>query len=118
MALDGGAHVIDIKEPSRGPLGAADSETVRAVAAGLGSATLLSVALGELLDAAPRLSSADLHGATFAKLGLSGCGSCADWADRYLERTGRLLGGVRPVAVVYADAAADAPPVESIFAAA
>ncbi len=46
-ALVGGAHIIDIKEPSRGALGAADADVIRAVAAEVPPSIPVSVALGD-----------------------------------------------------------------------
>ncbi len=46
-ALVGGAHIIDIKEPSRGALGAADPDVIRAVAAEVPPSIPVSVALGD-----------------------------------------------------------------------
>ena len=47
-ACRGGATVIDVKEPARGPLGRADAPTWRAVRAVVPEAVPVSVALGEL----------------------------------------------------------------------
>ena len=47
-ALAGGADVIDIKEPGRGPLGRADEATWRAVRAEVAGRVPVSAALGEL----------------------------------------------------------------------
>lgn len=47
-AWQGGANLIDIKEPKRGPLGRADVSVWRAVRAVLPSEALISAALGEL----------------------------------------------------------------------
>jgi uncharacterized protein (UPF0264 family) len=46
-ALAGGAHIIDIKEPSRGALGAADADVIRSVAADVPPSIPVSVALGD-----------------------------------------------------------------------
>ena len=124
-AVDGGAAVIDVKEPDRGPLGRADvsvwSEVRRAVPAGMP----VSVALGELsewkkgpppgVEAPPEPVS--FRGFSFRKLGLAGAGPgwAADWA-RVRERFGD---GPSWVAVVYADwERADSPPPDVILDAA
>ena len=49
-AVDGGASVVDVKEPDRGPLGRASAATWRAVRAAVPPAIPVSVALGELRD--------------------------------------------------------------------
>lgn len=46
-ALAGGADVIDVKEPTRGPLGAADADVVREVLAAVAGRVPVSAALGE-----------------------------------------------------------------------
>ncbi|MFO0907574.1 MAG: (5-formylfuran-3-yl)methyl phosphate synthase [Isosphaeraceae bacterium] len=113
-ALKGGAAVIDVKEPSRGPLGRADvavwSEVRRAVPAG----TPVSLALGELREwiaspaftervdrFLPEYDPACYRGFSFRKVGLSGV------ADQWEEVWARFRAkwGVGPswVAVIYAD---------------
>src|SRR5437870_6982957 len=47
-ALAGGAHLIDVKEPGRGPLGRADDATIAAVVQRVAGRRPVSVALGEL----------------------------------------------------------------------
>src|SRR5690242_4202542 len=49
-ALEGGAALIDVKEPSRGPLGRADEDTITAIVQTVAGRRPVSVALGELLD--------------------------------------------------------------------
>jgi uncharacterized protein (UPF0264 family) len=46
-AVEGGADLIDVKEPARGPLGAADSDVIEAVIETLGGRVPVSAALGE-----------------------------------------------------------------------
>jgi len=47
-ALEGGAAIIDVKEPRHGPLGAADPEAIAAVAQVVGSRRPWTMACGEL----------------------------------------------------------------------
>lgn len=47
-ALEGGAAIIDVKEPRHGPLGAADPEAIAAVAQVVGSRLPWTMACGEL----------------------------------------------------------------------
>ncbi len=102
IAYDAGADLIDIKEPSRGSLGAADAVTVEAIARQVAGRLPLSVAMGELLEAAV-LSDSLAGRVHYAKFGLAGCRELRDWSDRWQAATARLPKGVAPVAVVYAD---------------
>src|SRR5262245_26134710 len=47
-ALTGGADIIDIKEPRRGPLGMAKPAVMAEIVAGVGGRAPVSAALGEL----------------------------------------------------------------------
>jgi uncharacterized protein (UPF0264 family) len=112
-ALAGGAALIDVKEPARGPLGRADDAVIRAVVAAVAGRRPVSAALGEWADGAGDLPDADL---TYVKWGLAGCQRRADW--RWNLRT--LLGRqVRPqiVLAAYADwQCAQAPSVDEVLA--
>ncbi len=89
IALRAGADVIDVKEPSRGPLGKADDAMIAAIIDIVAGRAAVSVALGELIDK-PRL---DVPHADFVKVGLAR--APADWRTRL---TGRSL-----IAVAYGD---------------
>src|SRR5262249_54204912 len=52
-ALDGGADIIDIKEPERGSLGRADNATMTAILDAVSGRKPVSAACGELLEALP-----------------------------------------------------------------
>jgi (5-formylfuran-3-yl)methyl phosphate synthase len=68
-AVAGGADLIDVKEPFRGPLGRADDQTIRAVIDVVGGERPVSAAFGEWRD----FESSPLPaGLAFAKWGLSG----------------------------------------------
>ncbi|MFO0909546.1 MAG: (5-formylfuran-3-yl)methyl phosphate synthase [Isosphaeraceae bacterium] len=116
-ALRGGAAVIDVKEPDRGPLGRADfavwSEVRRVVPRGTPSASRLGE-LNEWLPATAPLQNgvektplAEQHdpdryrGFSFRKLGLAGVGS--NWKEHWARL--RECCGVGPawVAVIYSD---------------
>ncbi len=126
-ALEGGADIIDVKEPSRGALGMADASVLHDVAQAvqaLSPGTLVTAALGELrewLDGCrPKLPK---QGFSYFKLGLAGVGSDDRWIDRWLrvrseiDRRSRLSCGW--IAVAYADAdAAGAPGLERVVDAA
>jgi hypothetical protein len=77
-ALEGGAAVIDVKEPDRGPLGRADASVWQAVRRVVAGAVPVSVALGELREWTGRtFAEFDTHafaGLSFRKLGLSQAG--------------------------------------------
>ena len=111
-AMEGGAALIDIKEPSRGSLGRADASVIRAIAAAVGTRRPVSAALGEWADESRSLPDAEL---TYVKWGLAGCQRSPDWRHQFNE----LLIKQRPqfVLVAYADwQCANAPSVKDIFA--
>jgi (5-formylfuran-3-yl)methyl phosphate synthase len=115
IALDQGVDLIDVKEPLAGPLGAARVEVIESIAAYVAGRVPLSAALGELLDG-PNISHQLNRCVQYAKFGLAGCGSRADWGDRWRLAIDRLSSAVQPVAVVYADwKRADAPPPRAVL---
>ncbi len=127
-ALAGGAEIVDVKEPSRGTLGAADIEVVRAVEGRLPAAIPLSVALGDPADeavaraAVGRLASPRRVGEVYLKVGFAGA-SGRQGVVRQLAAArdeARRLGSPAIVAVAYADhARAPAPsPADVLWAAA
>ena len=110
-AVAGGAAIIDVKEPSRGPLGRADAAVAAAVAAASGSLPV-TIAVGELADG---VATVLRHVAEIARLledkvplprgvkvGPAGL-SLAGWRRSYASLLVRLPAGVEPVAVAYAD---------------
>lgn len=115
-ALAGGCDLIDLKDPTRGSLGAAEPAVIEAACAAVRSAgsAPVSAALGELWEwplerATPPLDPA----VTLVKLGLSHCADEPAWPrrwravrDRFDGAAGRPLGWM---AVLYADAAAAGP---------
>jgi hypothetical protein len=117
-ALDGGAAIIDVKEPARGSLGAADPECWREVAQVIDGRVPISIALGELRDIQPDVGDDVVPGVDYAKVGLAGCNARAGWFSRWQEVAGRMQ-GTAPVAVVYADwKTCGSPPPDQILAAA
>ena len=109
-ALSGGADVIDVKEPTRGSLGAAAHETIGEVLAAIDGARPVSAALGELLDHKIETRLAIPSGLTFVKFGLAGCANATDWRTRLRFRAEALPDATSLVAVIYADHhAAEAP---------
>ena len=76
VALAGGADLIDVKEPSNGPLGVAHHEVLAAVLAVVNEAVPVSAALGEWTPNA--LNEAHWHlqlPVQFLKWGLAGYGN-------------------------------------------
>ncbi len=110
-ALEGGADIIDAKEPANGALGPVSQATLLAIARRVPDERGLSVALGDLPDLA-EIRDAIEHsragaraGETFVKLGFAGLSSPAIIASLLAEAV-KLAGAVprvRVVAVAYAD---------------
>lgn len=109
-ALAGGAAVIDVKEPSRGPLGRADDAVIAAVFDTVAGRAAVSAAQGELLEGQPLPSC--WEPLTFLKWGLADCRGI-DWRSKINTMRSRV--GARLVIAAYADAQlADAPVVAEI----
>ena len=143
-ALDGGAAIIDVKEPRHGSLGPAEPETIAAVARVVGTRRPWTMACGELggpardgqgtngdaqfepvaaligdrlSRVATLLGEATLPPAA-VKIGLAGVVG-TDWRRRLLAVFESLPAGSERVAVAYADwQRAAAPPPEEVIAAA
>lgn len=96
-ALAGGADLIDVKEPTRGPLGAADPEVIRDVVATVAGKVPVSAALGEWLVWADQPVPGGL---TYAKWGLADLQDLQAWALKELRRSSCAR---EPVLVAYAD---------------
>src|SRR4051812_30438336 len=94
-ALAGGADLIDVKEPARGPLGRADDAVIDAVVASVAGRRPVSAALGELAERGGPLPA----GCRYVKWGLAGL--TREWRED-LEAAQRSSGG-RGVIVGYAD---------------
>ena len=116
-ALAGGADIIDIKEPARGPLGAAEPAVWREIMAEIGATTVVSAALGELhADPLERLAP-QAAGLSFVKIGLAGCGADRAWKRRWSQVICNLSPSVLTVPVAYADwRSIKAPPPEDVLA--
>jgi uncharacterized protein (UPF0264 family) len=116
-ALDGGAALIDVKEPANGPLGRADDDTIAAVVRCVAGRRPVSAALGELRqDPVP----CTVAGLSFLKWGLAGCCGEPSWREDLVaarRRVTAMAPGCAVVAVAYADwERAAAPPVEVVVA--
>jgi uncharacterized protein (UPF0264 family) len=85
-ALAGGADLIDVKEPARGPLGRADDTTITGVVERVAGCRPVTAALGELVAG----SSGVPQGVSFLKWGLAGLGGDPTWRTR-LEQAGQEI---------------------------
>jgi (5-formylfuran-3-yl)methyl phosphate synthase len=117
VALEHGADLIDVKDPSRGPLGAAHHEIVSAVLEAVGGAVPVSAALGEWTPNA--ITEAHWHlklPLQFLKWGLAGYGNPAGWGEDLLETRRQVSASTEVVCVAYADweAAKSLPPAELV----
>ncbi len=111
-ALEGGASVIDVKEPARGALGRADDAVIAAIVAEIDGRRPVSAALGEWSDGATTFPDADL---AYVKWGLAGCAGDLHWR----RDLARMLDRSNPPQVVltaYADyECAQAPSVDEVL---
>lgn len=113
-ALSGGAALIDVKEPKRGPLGRADEAVITSVVTAVAGQRPVSAALGELLAYRP---AHPIAGLSYAKWGLAGCGKLPHWRRELMRAQRSLLPGCQAVAVAYADwQLAGSPPPEEVCA--
>jgi uncharacterized protein (UPF0264 family) len=127
-ALEGGADVIDVKEPARGSLGAADPTTIADIVYAVDGRAPVTAALGELneLNHGETLTNALSlpSGVSLFKIGMAACDRLPDWQTAWINaitalRAKNLQAIPQPVAVVYADwRQAGAPPPEQILNAA
>ena len=102
----GGAAIIDVKEPTRGALGAASVAQIEEVVAA--TSLPVSVAMGELVEGASWQTLATaLGGVSYAKIGLAGAAggprAVTAWHKAWRRWRRALPSTVRPIAVVYAD---------------
>jgi uncharacterized protein (UPF0264 family) len=106
-ALDGGADIIDAKEPRGGALGAVSPTAFTAIVTAVDSRRSVSAALGDVCDEqAAERDACDYAraGATFVKIGFCGIASEARVESLIgAAARGAAAGGGRLVAVAYAD---------------
>jgi uncharacterized protein (UPF0264 family) len=118
-ALEGGAHLIDVKEPLHGALGRAGAAVIAGVIARVAGRRPVSAALGELANPAEALPYPGT-GLAYAKWGLFGMGNRPDWRQRWRDACQRVAAAsplCRVVAVAYADWQwAGAPSLEEVRA--
>jgi uncharacterized protein (UPF0264 family) len=103
-AIAGGADIIDLKNPSEGPLGAPEPALIKNARPRVATPLELSVALGEGSPGSLALaaSGAALLGADYVKVGLAGNASEASALLRALQSA---ISKTRLIAVAYADGA-------------
>lgn len=98
IALEGGASLIDVKEPARGPLGRADDNVIESILEAIGGRAPVSAALGELADGGPLLPC--FPRLSFVKWGLSRARRGWDW---FLRGVRSQAGACEVVPCAYAD---------------
>jgi len=114
-ALDGGADLIDVKEPAKGPLAPAEAEVVAAVIDAVEGRVPVSAALGEWSSNA--ITEAHWHlelPLQYVKWGLAGYTHSPGWGEDLLDTRRELPINTEMVLVAYADweRAKSVPPTE------
>jgi uncharacterized protein (UPF0264 family) len=113
-ALDGGADIIDVKDPGEGALGAPSPRVVSEVVREVGGAAPVSVALGDLPNlphtAALAARGAALSGAAYVKVGLRGVCELDDAVALMRAVADAVQPQTAVIAAAYADADALDPP--------
>lgn len=108
-AVEGGAHIVDVKDASRGPLGRPPARVVSAVRRAVTPPQLMSVALGDATTPSDELTAAAREVASravdFVKVGLlAGATQATGLLRELVEAVSDANRRTRVVAVVYADA--------------
>lgn len=116
-AIGAGVDIIDVKDPSRGPLGMAHHETVAAVLTTVAGRVPVSAALGEWSDTI--LTDAHWHlelPLQYVKWGLAGYKGGPGWGEDLLQTKRQVPAGMEVVAVAYVDweKANSVPPAEVV----
>lgn len=111
-ALAGGADIVDVKDPTAGPLGAPAAHVIRAVRAALSPPHLMSAALGDAVQFSDSLAASAREAATndvdFVKVGLiGGRRDAEELLRRLVDVTGEVNPETRVVALAYADSRRD-----------
>ena len=118
-AMEGGADWIDLKEPSRGPLGAPGVEDATSVVAVVASRCPVSAALGEMVEWEASFAKhlLEVPGIAAVKIGLAGSADLSDWSVRWRSLASEVISSGRHlVAVAYADwGAARAPAISAVI---
>jgi dihydroneopterin aldolase len=108
IALEGGADLIDLKEPSRGALGALDHAAVRICVQAIGGRRPVSATIGDLPSMDPQLMTAAVErmadtGVDFIKIGFFSHPRACECANALSNMASRA----RLIAVLFADAPID-----------
>ena len=108
IALEGGADLIDLKEPSRGALGALDHAAVRICVQAIGGRRRVSATIGDLPSMDPQLMTAATQrmattGVDFIKIGFFSHPRAFDCVNAL----SKLASSARLIAVLFADEAYD-----------
>ena len=116
LVLTTNIDIIDVKEPTKGSLGATSPSVLAGIACEIPSHRPLSVALGEVLERETNDTSFNLpSNVRYAKLGLSGCAMVPDWPGKWSHQLSLLPPATIRVAVAYADwQRAECPPPEDV----
>ena len=118
-ALEGGAQLIDVKEPRHGSLGRADEAVIVDVIERVAGRRPVSAALGELANP-EQARPYPRPGLAYGKWGLSGMGKEADWQHLWQDarrRVAAVHAACQVVLVAYADwPRAAAPSVAAVSA--
>lgn len=110
-AARGGAEILDVKDPARGPLGAPDLSVLRAVRVAAPAGLPVSVALGDADECTDGLCrsarAAAACGVAFLKVAMRGeVRRAGAWLRELVDSVGDTHPHTRIVAVAYADAPA------------
>lgn len=103
VALDGGADIIDLKDPARGAFGAVETATVRATVAAIAGRSPVSAVTGEMpMHPAAVVAAAEAMaeaGVDYVKQGIFR----GDEIERCIQALAPLAERVRLIAVLFAD---------------
>lgn len=114
IAVAAGVDLIDVKEPSAGPLGMASSEMLDEIASVVAGRAPLSAACGELRDWTGHCKIDSQF--QFAKIGLQNCAELASWQNDWRAWRDQLPKNTKPVLVIYADhEAAKSPSIDQLL---
>jgi uncharacterized protein (UPF0264 family) len=127
-AVAGGAAIVDVKEPARGPLGCATEEMAAAIVKAVDARVPCTLACGELVDGHEAIAA---HVQRVATITIGGCPGiaavkagpagldAAAWREAFCRLVAGMPPGVELVAVAYADfqAAGSPDPADLIMAA-
>lgn len=118
-AREGGADIIDVKEPNHGPLGCANPDVLAAImeAPFFPAGLRRTAALGELIDVDISIVDGLPAGWHALKVGLASARQLPDWKTRFRKLAARLAAKGPLLPVAYADAEnGAAPPVAEVLA--